>query len=293
MRLWAVPLLISGLAILHAQEPAAASPGSLTLEEVVSLSKVTSEDAVVARVKRNARPFDLNADQIVELKNSGVSDLVVKYLIDPSLPYPPPPPPGAAPAPAPVAPPAAGAAQPAPAAAPPPPPPPKARPTTDPLALKLPPDPGVYYLSGADQFTPLARKTVVPYKQPGKITALSAGLVKGHVIGSVVGPAAATRVAGSSSVYYLRLPEKAMIDDFTLVMLDKAKDRRDLDFGTKPGKVVFRVESVKPFSPQEVGTGIYRLSVGMLKKGEYFFFIRGSGDDKKGLLGEGYELGVN
>ena len=146
---------------------------------------------------------------------------------------------------------------------------------------------------GADQFTALALKTVMPYKQPGKLTALSGGLVKGHVVGSIVGPTAGTRVASNASVFYLRLPEKAMIEDFVLVMLDKAKDHRDLDLGTKPGKTVFPVTSVKQFDSKEADTGIYRLTVPMIKKGEYFFFILGSADDKKGLLGKGYDLGVN
>jgi hypothetical protein len=84
-----------------------------------------------------------------------------------------------------------------------------------------------------------------------------------------------------------------MIEDFTLVELEKSKDHRDLDCGTKPGKPAFPVSAVKPFDSKEVDTGIYRLTVPMVKKGEYFFFILGSADDKKGLLGKGYELGVN
>jgi len=259
----------------------------MTIEDVVRLSKAgVAEDVIVARVKSNAKPFDLNPDEIIELGNYGVSDTVIKYLLNPS--YSPPAPPPAAPAAAAPAPNPA-----APAAAPAPPPPPKARPTTDPLALKLPADPGIYYLSGQEQFTPLAIKTVVPYKQPGKMSALSAGLVKGHVIGSVVGATAGTRVVGSPAVFYLRLPEKAMIDDFTLLALDKSGNRRDLDFGTKPGKPVFPVSSVKPFDSKEVATGVFRLNPPMMKKGEYLFFILGSADDKKGLLGKGYELGVN
>jgi len=291
-----VPLIfcistLAGISMLKGQEAGKATPGTLTIEDIVRMAKANvSEDIIIARVKTNARPFDLNADEIVELKNDGVSDTVVKYMIDPSQPYSPPAPPAAAAA---AAPPAAGGAPAAAAPAPPPPPPPKPRPTTDPLALKLPPDPGIYYLMGQDQFTPLAQKTVVPRKQPGKASKLSAGLIDSHIIGSVVGPTAGTRVAASGSVFYLRLPEKAMIEDFTLVMLDKAGNRRDIDCGTKQGKTVFPVNSVKQFDSKEVATGIYRLNVPMLKKGEYFFFVLGSGDDKKGLLGKGYELGVN
>jgi len=288
MRWWPVTLFLLGISILSAQEDAKLKPGSLTLEEVVQESKANvAEDAIIDRVRKNAKAFDLNAQEIAELKKAGVSDNVIKYLMAPSLPPPVPPAPVA-----PALPPAAGAAS-ASSPAPPAAPPPKRGPVTDPLSSKVPLDPGIYYLMGADQFTALALKTVMPYKQPGKLTALSGGLVKGHVVGSIVGPTAGTRAAGNASVFYLRLPERAMIEDFVLVMLDKAKDHRDLDLGTKPGKTVFPVTSVKQFDSKEADTGIYRLTVPMIKKGEYFFFILGSADDKKGLLGKGYELGVN
>jgi hypothetical protein len=288
MRWWPVTLCLLGISLLSAQQDAKQKPGSLTLEEVVQDSKANvAEEIIIDRVRKNAKAFDLNAQEIAELKQEGVSGTVIKYLMDPSLPPPGPPAPVAPP------PPAAGASAASSPAPPPPPPPPKRGPVTDSLASKVPQDPGVYYLTGNDQFTALALKTIMPYKQPGKLSTLSAGLVKGHVVGSIAGPTAGTRVASNASVFYLRLPERTMIEDFTLLELDKAKDRRDLDFGTKPGKTVFPVTSVKQFDSKEADTGIYRLTVPMIKKGEYFFFILGSADDKKGLLGKGYELGVN
>ena len=284
-----VPILILLAAgISSAQDTGKTPPGSLTIEDVVRMAKAeVAEEIIIARVKTNAKAFDLNTDEIVELRKDGVSDTVVKYLIDPSQPYSPPaPPPPPAPVPAP-------AAVSTPAPAPPPPPPPKPKPPSDPLVLKLPPDPGIYYFTGPEQVAALSLNNVVPYKQPGKINTLSAGLVKGHVIGSVVGPTAGMHIASGPLIFYLRLPEKAMVDDFMLLLLDKAKDRRDLDFGTKPGKPVFPVSSVKQFENKEVDTRVYRLSVPMLKKGEYLFFILGSGDEKKGQLGKGYDFGVN
>jgi hypothetical protein len=294
MRLWPVTLLILCTSSLCAQEPAKSASGSLTIEDVVSLSKAgISEEVIVTKVKVNAKPFDLNADEIVELKKDGVSETVIKYLTNPALPYSPPAPSAPPAPPPPAAPPAAAASAPS-ASPPPPPPPPKPKPLSDPLALKVPLEPGIYYyLAQPDRFTPLPLKTVVPYKQPGKAAALSAGLVNGHIIGSVVGPKAEIRVAGNSSVFYVRLPDKASIDDFTLLALDKSGNRRDLDFGTKLGKPVFQVSSIKEVVSKEVYTGVYRVTVPMIKKGEYLFFILGSGDEKKGLLGKGYDLGVN
>jgi hypothetical protein len=68
---------------------------------------------------------------------------------------------------------------------------PPAKPPSDPLALKVPAE--VYYLKGADEFIQLDLKPVVSLREPGKMSKFSP--VKGHVVGSVIGPAAMARVA--------------------------------------------------------------------------------------------------
>ncbi len=255
------------------QEPPNVSAGSLTLEEVVDLAKAgVSEELIVARVKRNAKAFDLNSNEILELKKSGVTENVIKFLLDPTATYAPP----------------ASPSNPPPAASPPPVAP------KDPLALKVPPETGIYYLPGKDDFLKLDFRPVVPLKQPGKVMAvLSAGMVKGHVVGSVVGPAARTRVAGRPLVFYARLAEKSVADDLVLLNLELSENHRDLDFGTKAGKPVFPVKSVRQFDSEEVMQGLFRLSVSLDHAGEYLFFVLGSGDDKKGLLGKGYDFGMD
>jgi hypothetical protein len=131
---------------------------------------------------------------------------------------------------------------------------------------------------------------VVPLKQPGKI----GRLVKDHVIGSVVGAKAPTRVpALAAATFYIRLGEKTSVDDLTLLLLDKSGTRRDLDFGAKPGKPVFRVNSIKSFESKNVAPGLFRLVVPPSSAGEYLFYVLGSGDDKKGLLGRGYDFGAD
>ncbi len=260
---------------LGAQDSQKAAPGSLTIEEVIRLSHAgLSDELIVARVKRNAKAFDLNADEIVALRSSGVSEIVIKYLVDPTLPYTPP---------APPPPPAAPSGPPAP--------PPK--PSSDPLAAKVPPEPGIYYLTAKEQFLALDLKQVVASKQPGKISSLSAGLVKGHVIGSVIGPNAKIRAENGPATFYVRLAEKATIDDLALLNLERGSNRRDLDFGKKAGKPVFPVNAARQYESKEVAPSLFRLSVPMNKAGEYLFFILGSGDDKKGLLGKGYDFGVD
>jgi hypothetical protein len=270
-------LALTTLLTLSGQESPKIVPGTLTLQEVVHLVKSgVSEELIVARVKRNAKPFDLSSDEILELKRSGVNETVIKFLLDPTAPYAPPAPPPNPPAIAPVP------------ASPPPPAP------TDPLALKVPPDAGIYYLTGKDEFLKLDFRPVVQFKQPGKAKPmLSAGILKGHVVGSVVGPAARTRVAGRPLIFYARLAEKSVSDGLVLLNLDLSESRRDIDFGTKPGKPVFPVESVRPFESGDVRQGLFRLSVILDHPGEYLFFVLGSADDKKGLLGKGYDFGMD
>ena len=261
-------LLFVVIGVMAGQE--AVKPGSMTIEDVIKLVQAdVSDDLIIARVKRNAKAFDLNSDEIVALRKAGVSDQVIKYLLDPSQPYAPAPPPA----------PAARSASKAPPA--------------DPLVAKLPPEPGIYYLKPPDQFVALDPKTVVPYKQPGKMTKLSGGLVKGHVIGAVVGPSAQMRLKTGRVTFYARLGEKMAIEDLTLLTTEPEKDRRNLDFGTKAGQTNFPVKSVQQVESKEVSPGVFRMTATLEKPGEYFFFVRGSGDPKKGTLGKGYDLGVD
>ena len=250
---------------------AAATP--LTLEEVVKLTKVNlSEDLVIARIRRNAKPFDLNSDEIVELRRLGVSDTVVKYLIDPSQPYTPP-----APAqPASVAPPSA-----------------PAKPPLDPLVLKVPVDTGIYSLQIPEMPVGFEVKPVVPSKPSGKLgSMLTGGLKKGHIIGSLAGGAAKARLSVRTTTLFARLGEKTPVEDLVLVMFTRAENHRDLDFGPKAAKPAFPSESVRQFESKDVGQGVVRLSFAPLAAGEYMFFILGSGDEKKGTLGKGWEFGV-
>jgi hypothetical protein len=261
-------------AILWGQE-APARGESLSLEELIKFAKAgEADDLIIARIKRNAKAFDLNADEIAELQKSGMSGVVIRYLVDPSLPYSPAPPP-------------------APAAGPPVAPPLVVKPPSDPIALKVPPDSGIYYLTDHGDFVTLHIKPVVPSKQPGRIAAISGGLLGGHIIGSVIDSSAKTRVAGRNATFYLRLGEKATIDDLALLSLHAGEGRRNLDFGTKVGKPVFPVKAVRSFDSKEMATGLFRLSVPLTSPGEYLFFLLGSGDDKKGLLGRGYDFGVD
>jgi hypothetical protein len=260
--------LLAAVSALVAQEAPKIEPGSLTIEEVVRESQAgLSDELIIAQVKRNTKAFDLNSDEIVALKKDGVSDLVIKYLLDPSLP--PPVPPSV---------PATGAA-------------PVRAPPSDLLVLKVPPEPGIYYLVEKDSFVALELKPIVPTKEPGKLSSLLK--LKGHVIGSMIGLKAKTRIGPGSAVFYARLGEKPAMDDLALLILERERDRRDLDFGAKAGKPVFPMKSVRQFDFKQVDPGMYRITVPPAGKGEYVFIILGSGDERKGLLGKGYDFGTD
>src|ERR1035438_3766773 len=96
--------------ILSAQSaPPPSSSAPLSVEDVVKLQQDgLSEDVIVTKIRKNGKPFDLSADELSELKKLGLSDSIIKYLLDPSAPYAGPPPPPAkdpaAPPPKPAAP---------------------------------------------------------------------------------------------------------------------------------------------------------------------------------------------
>jgi len=267
------------LSVLYGQDGPKPQPGALTIEEIVRHAKSgISEELIVTIVKRNARAFNLNSEEIVELKRTGVSETVIKFLLNPSLPYSPP-------APAALPPASDNAIPPARA--------PEPEVPADPIARKVPTEPGVYLLGADDTMVPLDSRPLVPSKQTGKIsTVLSGGLLKGRIIGSAVGARARTRAAAGENIFYARLGDKASLDDLTLVILEIQDSRRDLDFGTKPGAPAFPLKSVVPFESKEVSPKLFRLVVSLDKPGEYFFLILGSGDEKKGTLGKGYDFGI-
>src|SRR4249920_1517163 len=72
--------------LLAFQSPAANAP--LTLEGVVALAKTgMPEDAIITRIKKNGKPFDLSKEELLDLRKQGVTDMVIKFLLDPSQPY--------------------------------------------------------------------------------------------------------------------------------------------------------------------------------------------------------------
>ena len=274
---WSALAALAGLIVLGSAptQPLLAGISSqnaaarLTLDEVLGLVRSgESEELIVARIKRNGRPFDLSAEERNELKREGISDTIMKYLVEPSLPY----------------------------SAPAPPPPPKVPSKDypkDDFVLKIPPDVGLYLM---DKSPPVRidLKTLVASKQGGLSSKLSAGLIKKKVIGSLVGANARSRISATPATLYLRIAEPNKIEELVLVLMERGQKTRELEFAAdKEGKASLKVESLQQFDPQEVGARLYKITVPKLQKGEYLFYLIGSADPGKGIQGKGYDFGVD
>ena len=216
----------------------------------------------------------MSAEELLDLKKAGVSDNVVKYLLDPTQPY---------------APPAAPAA-PAAAAAPPKPSGPVKQYPPDPLASKVPWEPGLYHFP---KDTPEAIDIKLLL---GEVNRAGVGKVlkmKGKVIAYLVGPASRTRIKEPTPLFYMRLPEGKGIEEVVLVAFEKKKGRREIEMGPAGPKQEMKGEAMRQFDPAEVGPRLFKLNVGKLaSKGEYIFFLLGSADPPKGSQGKGYDFGI-
>jgi len=282
--LFSMALAAAMLGLQGAQTPGSTAP--LSVEEVVKLCQTGfSEELIVTKIKKNGKAFDLSTEELLELKKSGVSDNIIRFLLDPSQPYTPP-----APPPAPVAGP-----DPSSAAAPKAGPPVKQYPD-DKYASKVPPEPGLYCF-------PVDAPTKAPEDPPARIDLKmllgekqGAGLgkvllKKPKTVGYLVGPASKTRISNPAPVFYLRLAEGKGIEEVVLVALAGKGDRRELEMASPKGEL--KAPSMRQFDSLEVGLRLFKISTGKLGKGEYLFFLVGSGEPPKGNLGKGYDFGID
>jgi hypothetical protein len=54
---------------------------------------------------------------------------------------------------------------------------------------------------------------------------------------------------------------------------------------------VFPVGSIRQYESKEIVPGLFRISLVTLDPGEYMFYLLGTADEKKGIVGKGYEFG--
>jgi hypothetical protein len=284
MRAGVVVVLLIALFLFNGSSVPSSTAGSplaqrLSLPDVVGWFHAgESEELIVGKLKKNNRPFDLSEDEKRELRREGVTETILKYLVEPSLPYnPPPPPPPQQQPPGPTA--------------------PAETYTPDPLSAKIPPDGGVY-LAQKSELAPIGLKTLVAGGDSGVFSKIKRGVFfGGKTIGYLAGSASRVRVdSAMPAVFYVRLSGTAKIEDLALVSFQVQDQKRELEFSSnkaKDGKPAVKIESMRQFEMALVGPKLYRVAPAKLTTGEYFFYFIGSADPAKGVQGVGYDFGVN
>ena len=60
---------------------------AMTVDDVLKMVEVKlGEDLIIAQVRKNGKPFTLSPDDLVRLKTGGVSDAVIRVMLDPQAP---------------------------------------------------------------------------------------------------------------------------------------------------------------------------------------------------------------
>jgi hypothetical protein len=253
-------VLLVALAASRGQTPPPDT--ALTVEEVVKLNRAGfSEELIVTKIKKYAKAFDLSTEELVELKKQGLSDNIIRFLLDPTQPY--------TPAPPAVAP---TAQQPA-----------KKYPE-DSLATLTPSEPGLY-LFDAKTPSKVDLKVMLGIHHKSK-------LLKGKSIAYLAGPSAKLRIRTAKPVFYLRLPEGKEISDVVLLSMIEKGDRRELD-GIPGLKTGLNPDLVWPFDQAETGPKLFKLMPPALTGGEYLFFLVGAAEPDKGTFGKGFDFGID
>ncbi len=223
--------LAGALGASPARAQAVTGENHLTVEEVVKLTRARfSEDIIITKIKKNGKAFDLSTDELLDLKRDGVSDNVIKYLLDPSLPY----------VPA-AASPAASSAKPIESF--------KKYPA-DPYASRVPPEPAMYWFA-ANSMSKVDLKFLLGTEEAKSL------MKKGKTIAYLIGGTSGTHLKIATPVFYVRLPEGKEIEELVLVSLTEKNGRRELDFGPKQG---LKAEDTRPRDILEVGPRVYRVT---------------------------------
>ena len=82
-----IAILAGSVCYSAPQAQSVASEGVLTVEDVVKMSRAGfAEELIVTKIKKNGKAFDLSTDEMFELKKQGLSDALIKVLLDPTQP---------------------------------------------------------------------------------------------------------------------------------------------------------------------------------------------------------------
>ncbi len=248
MLFFCVAVLLSLPALTTAQQ-------ALNNEAIVKLVKAgLSEDLIVGMVNNQPGNYSLGADDVIALKQAGVSDKIIAAIVAK----------GATPtAPSPGVPPSPTAAQ-----------------APQPTVIEV----GVYYRKASQWIEVLPE--VVNWKTGGAVKNLaSLGVVKKDVNGNIPGPHSRTSV-GRPVEFAIYMPEGVAITEYQLIRLRAKDDYRE--FRTMTGGVFNQkggaMRDMVEFEGKKIGNRLYSVSLPeSLEPGEYGFICLGSAGGAGGM----------
>jgi hypothetical protein len=274
----------------------------LTVGDIVAMVQAgLSEDVVLARIRKENKAFDLSPEDLIKLKKSGVSDAILRVMLDPKAevkppmqPIPQPQAPAAPAAPvavqAPVVPVVTPLSNPSGAT----PGPETSAPTGDPNDPMTPHDSGIYLYTrdrdGNPKMIVLERAAYQGSKTGGVVTSsLTMGLRKVKMKAVIPGPRASIRTSDQRPVFYFYFEDKAAglgksyfgltslsnPNQFALVKLEVKKSNRETiigEFGALGASSGTHVKSMIPFKSERIRPGLYKVvPTESLEEGEYCF----------------------
>jgi hypothetical protein len=257
--------LIFAAALLSHSQNDSNSHKRFTNQDVIEMVKLgLSDDVIIAKIHSasaagaNSVSFDTSVDALKALKESNVSDAIIKAMINP--------------APAPVA----------------------MINSSAPIALDPnlpPPEVGVYWKNGA-KFVLVEGQAVTNTKAGGKAGSIfTNGLRNQHWDATIAGPHSKNIVQERRPTFYFFVPDGSDSSDYVLISLNKKSDHREFEIGSfggiTGGKSGVKQDKEHPFQAEHVGIRMYKVTLDMdLKPGEYAFFMgTGQGNTMAGARG--------
>ena len=246
-----IKFVLSSLALLLSLTPIAAqgSAKRLTNQDVIQMASLgLSDDVIIAKIRSvsgsDGLNFDTSVDALKSLKDSKISDAVIKAMINPA------PPPTVVVNAAPM--------------------------TTDPSLP--PPEVGVYWKDGPT-FVLIEGKNLSEQKVGGRAGAIfTNGIRSEHWDAVVDGPTSRNVVKDPRPVFYLYVPDGDTAADYVLLSLEKKSDHREFQVGSfggvTGGKAGIKKDKQIPFHFDHAGIRVYKITLdSALKPGEYAFFL--------------------
>ena len=307
MKLLALVTVFAGVAVLALAQDAPA-PAGLKVSDVQEMVKGgLSEDLVIAALRKENHAFELSGMQMVQMKKDGISDNIIKVMLDPKASVS-----AAVPASSAmgIVPGMITTAKPSGAT-------PSAGTIDDAAHLNDPAakhDSGIYlFSSGANNqnvMTPLERAATAGTKTGVLGAAFTYGIVKGKTKAVVPGPRASIRSNETKPVFYFYFEDKSAAlgksrgfgeqtvsnpNQFSLVRFDQKKDTREVVTGTigfASASTGSEAKENVAFKSERMSPGVYKVMPDAdMKPGEYAF-ISASATGAAGAA-DIFDFGVN